>query len=191
MLFTSLSAAVLAGGKAERMSGQDKGLLLYSGEPMALCVGRALRQVSDTVWINANRNMTSYSQLGFDVVMDQVGCQGYGPLSGIMTCLQKADTSHLLISPCDTPRISCAALVALQQACECSPEVIHYLHSVSGPHPLHAILPVESALVALQAFLLTQKRYRVMGFYELVGSQAVEWAKDDELLNVNTPNELI
>ncbi len=32
MFFLSLSGAVLAGGKGERMASQDKGLLLFRGE---------------------------------------------------------------------------------------------------------------------------------------------------------------
>ena len=191
MLFTSLSGAVLAGGKAERMSRQDKGLLFFQNEPMAVLVGRALQPVATTVFINANRNLDAYAALGYEVVTDDPYYQGKGPLCGILTCLAFAKTSHLLISPCDTPRISSEAFAKLKDVSLLSPEKIHYLESVSGTHPLHAILPVESAYRALGQFLDNTQRYSVFAFYEKFGCQSVIWSDDVDLLNVNTPSDLV
>ncbi|RBP84200.1 molybdenum cofactor guanylyltransferase [Marinomonas rhizomae] len=191
MAFISLSAAVLSGGKAERMSRQDKGLLLFQNEPMALSVGRALQQVSDCVFINANRNLEAYAKLGFEVVADDQGYQGKGPLSGLLTCLAFVQTTHLLISPCDTPRISAEAFEELKEAALSNPEKICYLSGVSGTHPLHAILPVEHGLAALKYFLDQGQRYSVLSFYEWFGCQSVVWENGEELLNVNTPDELV
>ena len=191
MVFMSLSAAVLAGGKAERMSHQDKGLLLFQDEPMALSVGRAMQQVADSVFINANRNLERYSELGYEVIADDQSYQGKGPLSGLLTCLAFAKTSHLLIAPCDTPRISGEAFLKLKEASQLLPECIHYLNDASGAHPLHAILPVETALVTLKRFLDKEQRYSVLGFYDAFGCQFVAWSNETELLNVNTPNELV
>lgn len=191
MAFISLSAAVLAGGKAERMSRQDKGLLLFQNEPMALSVGRALQQVAERVFINANRNVERYAELGYDVIADDQAYQGKGPLSGLLTCLAFAKTSHLLVSPCDTPRISGEAFLKLKEASQLLPECIHYLNDASGAHPLHAILPVETALVALKRFLDEEQRYSVLGFYDVFGCQPVIWRNASELLNINTPSELV
>lgn len=190
MAFISLSAAVLAGGKAERMSSQDKGLLLFHNEPMALLVGRALQQVADSVFINANRNLERYAKLGYEVIADDQSYRGKGPLSGLLTCLAFAKTSHLLISPCDTPRISSAAFAKLKIASQAHPEYIYFLSGTSGVHPLHAILPVGAALAALKHFLDEGQRYSVLGFYDVFGCQSVTWENGAELLNVNTPDEL-
>ena len=191
MAFISLSAAVLAGGKAERMSKHDKGLLLFQDEPMALSVARALQQVAERVFINANRNLEAYAKLGYEVVADDQDHQGKGPLSGLLTCLAFAKTSHLLISPCDTPRISSAAFAKLKDASVSSPNLIHYLYDTSGVHPLHAILPVTEALAALDAFFNTSQRYSVMAFYNCFGCDIVEWDFLEQLLNVNTPQDLV
>lgn len=190
MSVLSVSAAVLAGGKAERMSGRDKGLLLFRGEPMARSVGNILQLVSCCVFINANRHRQDYASLGFDVVADDEEHCGKGPLSGLITCLTHADTSHLLISPCDTPCISAAAFEQLKAAAQASPGNIYYLRSPSGVHPLHAILPVTAALTALRSFLKSQNRLSVMAFYEAFGSLAVDWHNEHEMINVNTPEEL-
>ncbi|MGO3737879.1 MAG: molybdenum cofactor guanylyltransferase [Marinomonas foliarum] len=190
MAFISLSAAVLAGGKAERMSRQDKGLLLYQNEPMALLVGRALQQVAEFVFINANRNVEQYAELGYEVIVDNQNYQGKGPLSGLMSCLAISTTSHLLVSPCDTPRISGAAFARLREASVSVPDRIHYLYGISGAHPLHAILPVAETRVSLKAFLNTKNRYSVMAFYDYFGCDAVMWDRPEQLLNVNTPQDL-
>jgi len=191
MLFTSLSGAVLAGGKAERMSRQNKGLLFFQNEPMALSVGKALQHVADRVFINANRNTERYALLGYDVIKDDPEYQGKGPLSGLFTCLAYAKTSHLLISPCDTPRISGEAFVQLKEASLLLPDKITYLSGASGAHPLHAILPVDTALAALKGFLEEGQRYSVLGFYDAFGCQPIVWENSAELLNVNSPNELL
>jgi molybdopterin-guanine dinucleotide biosynthesis protein A len=158
---------------------------------MALLVGRALQQVADRVFINANRNFNAYAKFGYEVVADDQEHQGKGPLSGLLACLAFAKTSHLLISPCDTPRISSEAFEKLKEASLSSPEKIHYLSGVSGVNPLHAILPVETTLAALKRFLEEGQRYSVLGFYDVFGCQSVAWENGAELLNVNTPDELV
>lgn len=190
MTSISFSAAVLAGGKAERMSSQDKGLLLYQAKPMALRVSFALQGVVDEVFINANRNIESYADLGFAVIEDDERYKGKGPLSGLFTCLTFAKTSHLLVSPCDTPCVSSAAFESLMEAAKVYPAKIHYLQEGYAIHPLHAVLPVAETLSALSLFLENDNRRSVMAFYEVFGCASVEWRNGTELLNVNTPSQL-
>lgn len=190
MVFESLTGAVLAGGKSTRMACQDKGLLLFDGQSMALRVALALESVADVVFINANRNIQQYSGLGFKVVSDAEKHHDKGPLSGLFACLQCAETTHLLISPCDTPQISRAAFLALQAAAIEKPDKIHYLMDESGSHPLHAVLPINSALLKLDEFLEQKNRYSVLAFYDFFGCESVMWDKSEELLNVNTPDNL-
>lgn len=190
MAFESLTGAILAGGKSTRMANQDKGLLLFDGQPMALKVALALNGIAETVFINANNNIEQYHGLGFEVIPDVGKHHDKGPLSGLFTCLQCAETSHLLISPCDTPRISSAAFFALKCASMKKPSLIHYLIDESGCHPLHAILPVNAGLLKLDEFLEQKNRYSVMAFYDFFGCESVVWGKSEELLNVNTPDKL-
>ncbi|MCV2402309.1 molybdenum cofactor guanylyltransferase [Marinomonas sp. C2222] len=190
MIFDSCSAAILSGGQGERMGRQDKGLLLYQGKPMVSYVAHALRPCAESLCINANRNISDYASLGFKVIEDACEASGKGPLSGLFSCLKSASSTHLIISPCDTPLISCQAFEALQQACKNSPEYIHFLSTSSGKHPLHAILPVDSALKALVTFFEQSERFSVMAFYDSFSYQPVLWENEEELLNVNTLEQL-
>ena len=191
MALTSLSSAVLAGGKGTRMGGQDKGLLLFQNEPMIMPIARALKSISGSVFVNANRHVEEYLALGFEVVSDHQAYSEKGPLSGLLACLMRADSSHLLVSPCDTPRITERAFMALIEASRISPDKIHYLAGASGNQPLHAILPVQSALDKLKGFFDEAGKYNVMAFYEMFGCKSVFWDKDNDFLNVNTPDSLL
>lgn len=190
MTLISLSSAVLAGGKGSRMGGQDKGLLLFQNEPMIMPIARILEEVSGFVFVNANRHREAYSALGFEVVSDQQEYSEKGPLSGLITCLTRANTSHLFVSPCDTPCISKDAFIALREACYLFPDKIHYLRGETGNHPLHAILPVCAAEAKLKSFLVEENKQSVLAFYNAFGCQGVFWGKENDLLNVNTLDAL-
>lgn len=97
-----VTGVLLAGGRATRMGGRDKGLIEVAGRPLAAHVLAALRpQVSEVV-INANRNAGDYEALGARVVPDSI--DGHlGPLAGVLAGMQAASTPLLATLPCDSP----------------------------------------------------------------------------------------
>lgn len=99
-----LSAAVLAGGKSERM-GQDKAFLRLEPEgPMLLeIVLDRLRGVADDVLIVAN-DSPRHEGFGVRIVPDVI--PGFGTLSGIHAALTAATHDHCLIVACDMPLLS-------------------------------------------------------------------------------------
>lgn len=181
-----MTGAVLAGGKGERVSGQDKGLLLLRDEPMAVHVIRALQPSVDRVLINANRHMVEYQGMGYEVHSDAESVYDKGPLAGLYSCLAVSKSSHLMVSPCDTPLITSQEFESLLKAAKNAPDKIHYLQDDEGRHPLHAIMPVASSLFALDVFLSQQDKLAVMAFYESFGCQSVRIDSGDTLKNVNT-----
>jgi molybdopterin-guanine dinucleotide biosynthesis protein A len=101
-LRTAISAVILAGGRAERMGGQDKGLLDLAGQPLVAHIIRALRPQVGELLINANRNAAAYAAFACPVVSDSV--PGYcGPLAGMLAALDYATQPFLLSVPCDSP----------------------------------------------------------------------------------------
>jgi molybdenum cofactor guanylyltransferase len=100
-----ITGLVLAGGRAERMGGTDKGLILLNGKPMIEHVIAALRTEIDNLLINANRNLNKYAAFGYPVIPDIV--DGYlGPLSGIASGMRTAGTRYIVTAPCDSPLIA-------------------------------------------------------------------------------------
>lgn len=93
---------ILAGGRGQRMSGQDKGLMLWHNRPMVEHVQESLHISAAQTIISANRNISHYRQYAGSVIEDSIA--GYqGPLVGILSAMQQCDTDYILCVPCDTP----------------------------------------------------------------------------------------
>ena len=66
----SVTAIILAGGRASRMGGVDKGLMpLYKSTLISHVLAKLKPQV-DAIIINANRELESYKALGYPVFND-------------------------------------------------------------------------------------------------------------------------
>jgi len=100
----SVSAMILAGGRATRMGGQDKGLIPLAGQPMIQHVINSIAPQVDHLAINANRNQADYAALGYPVIGDNIS--GYqGPLAGMAAGLAWSPSERLLMLPCDGPLV--------------------------------------------------------------------------------------
>jgi len=100
----NITGIILAGGRARRMGGQDKGLIQLARKPMIEYVLNAIEPQVDAIIINANRNQKVYGKYGFTVVADQI--EDYcGPLAGMASGLQAAKTPFVVTVPCDSPLI--------------------------------------------------------------------------------------
>ena len=69
---STCTGVVLAGGRARRMNGQDKGLILLAGRPLAAWALAALAPQVTMTLISANRHFDQYAALGAPVVTDAV-----------------------------------------------------------------------------------------------------------------------
>jgi molybdopterin-guanine dinucleotide biosynthesis protein A len=97
-----ITGLVLAGGRATRMGGVDKGLQNFNGMPLALhALLRLAPQVGHTM-VNANRNLSAYESFGSPVWPDALADYA-GPLAGFLVGLERCETPYLLTVPCDTP----------------------------------------------------------------------------------------
>ncbi len=97
-----ITGLVLAGGRASRMGGLDKGLQNFNGTPLAMHALMRLGSQVGQAMINANRNLSAYESFGVPVWPD--GLADYaGPLAGFLVGLEHCETPWLLSVPCDTP----------------------------------------------------------------------------------------
>ena len=120
---------VLAGGRATRMGGLDKGLQAFRGTPLvAHAVQRLQQQVGGApglIAINANRNLAAYRAWGLPVWADNppdnlpdTVPDFAGPLAGFLCALRQCQSSHpyLLTVPCDSPLFPLDLLQRLGQS---------------------------------------------------------------------------
>ena len=97
-----ITGLILAGGRAQRMGGIDKGLIPFHGKPLIESAIAKLKPQVQTIVINANRSITKYATYGYPVVMDETP-DFSGPLAGFSVGLKVCRTPYLLTSPCDSP----------------------------------------------------------------------------------------
>jgi molybdopterin-guanine dinucleotide biosynthesis protein A len=100
----NITAVILSGGRSSRMQGMDKGLILLNDKPLISYVVDVVGGKVDRLLISANRNVERYQSYG-EVIVDEL-TDFQGPLAGISTALSKANTTYLLILPCDSPMVN-------------------------------------------------------------------------------------
>ena len=97
-----ITGLILAGGRAQRMGGIDKGLILFHQKPLIEVTIARLKSQVGPILINANRNITKYAVYGYPVIMDETP-DFSGPLAGFLMGLKNCKTPYLLTTPCDSP----------------------------------------------------------------------------------------
>jgi molybdopterin-guanine dinucleotide biosynthesis protein A len=134
-----VTGVILAGGRATRMGGTDKGLVAIAGRPMIAWVIDALRPQVSQVLINANRNRDRYGEFGSDVVEDGDG-EFRGPLAGMASGMRVARTPWIAVVPCDSPLIHGQLVARLYAGAVSSGAPIAVAHDGERLQPVFALL---------------------------------------------------
>ncbi|MGU9958319.1 MAG: molybdenum cofactor guanylyltransferase MobA [Arenicellales bacterium WSBS_2016_MAG_OTU3] len=183
-----VTAVVLAGGRARRMGGQDKGLLDIAGQMLVEHITTALEPQVDHIAINANRNVEQYAALGYPVWQDVVD-DFQGPLAGMLTALKKSTDAFVLTLPCDGPIVASDLVwrMLAQQRLEDSDIVV--AHNGERLQPVYCLL--RTALVeSLSQFLQSGER-KIDNWFSQHGFAVCDFSDNpDMFLNANTPEEL-
>jgi molybdenum cofactor guanylyltransferase len=183
-----ITGLVLAGGRARRMGGEDKGLMEVGGRAMVQWVACALRRQCATVVINANRNAPRYGALtGLRVIAD--GVEGFaGPLAGMAAGLKECNTPLLACAPCDSPLLAPDLVARLHRAMVEEEAEIAVAHDGERMQPVFALMH-RDLLASMEAFLARGGR-KIDAWY---AGHRVSLAPFpdalDMFLNVNTPQQ--
>ena len=184
----SVTGVILAGGRAIRMGGEDKGLVLLRDRPMIQWgLDRLSPQVS-TILISANRNIAQYAVFGYPIVAD-TAADFQGPLAGIAAALSQADTPWLVSVPCDSP------LIPLDLVGRLHDQVVRGGARVGAAHDGQRLQPVftlihRDLLDDLVSYLQGGER-KIDRWLERHAFRSVDFSDREEMfLNVNTPVDL-
>ncbi len=183
-----VTAVVLAGGKARRMGGEDKGLVEVAGRPMIVHAVAALRPQAAEVVVNANRNAVEYRAItGCRIIADTVG--GFaGPLAGMASALEASAGGFLLTAPCDSPLVAPDLGPGLHAALARDGAEIAVAHDGERMQPVFALL-TRGVLPSLLAFLEAGER-KIDAWYATRHTVVTDFSDaPDTFLNVNTPRE--
>lgn len=187
---------ILAGGRATRMGGGDKGLLTLGGETLLERVIERLSPQVDGLALNANGDPERFARFNLPVLPDGVP-DFPGPLAGVLAGLDWAageGARTIVTVAADTPFFPCDLVPRLQLAAE-GMDVPLALAATPDPkrgrvrHPTFGLWPV-SLRDDLRAALEGGVR-KVVIWTEAHGHREALFDDPGEpFFNVNTPEDL-
>lgn len=184
-----ISGILLAGGKARRMGGINKGAQLLGGRTLAGLVIERMEPQVNSIFISSNDFAAEFDSYGYPVFKDVR--QNYpGPLAGIETILkQDLGGPWYFVSPTDTPFLPRNLAELLHKAAKEKQALCVFPTHKGKKEPLHCLLH-KDVLPSLTSFLDSNKR-SVLGFLEHLGAFELECElEEDDFRNLNTLEEL-
>ena len=182
-----VTGVILAGGRATRMGGVDKGLVPINGRPMIAWVIDALRPQVAEVLINANRNHDHYGEFGCPVI-DDGDSEFRGPLAGIASAMRVARTPWVAVVPCDSPLLDGELVARLHAAAVSSGSPVSAAHDGRRLQPVFALL-ARDLLDDLAGYLDDGQR-KIDRWYDRHGYAAVDFSDTAaSFANINAPED--
>lgn len=191
-MHAEITGLILAGGRAQRMGGIDKGLVPFMGKPLIEhAIDRLTPQVV-TILINANRNQDHYAQYGHPVIADHHP-DFPGPLAGFAAGLEHCNTEYLLSVPCDSPVFPLNLSERMLEAMISTQSDVVYASSSDSSgaiwtQPVFCLMR-RGVKQSLQDFLGRDGR-KIDRWFETLPSSTVVFADEAAFANTNTPEEL-
>lgn len=185
---TEIRGLILAGGRARRMGGQDKGLILLSGISLIeRCIHALSPQVSQLV-ISANVNIAHYQTFTFPVLQDLTNNHA-GPLAGIQRALAMSPDMPVLVVPCDAPLLPAQLADRLLTAYQKKGCFAVIPHDGTRLQPLFSLFSPAS-LESLNQYLATGQR-KVDTWVTSLPHTVVDFSDQSaHFVNINTENDL-
>jgi molybdopterin-guanine dinucleotide biosynthesis protein A len=183
-----ITGVVLAGGRARRMGGADKGLVEVNGEAMVVHALRGLTPQASVLLINANRNQERYAALGGCQVVADADGDYAGPLAGMASAMQQATTRYILTVPCDSPLLAACLGERLFAALRAEDGEISVAHDGTRMQPVFALL--DCALRESIVDYLSSGGRKIDAWYAARRLALADLSDSpDMFLNINTPED--
>ena len=167
----AISAIILAGGRATRMGGVDKGLVVLQQEALTAHVIARLKSQVDEIFISANREIETYKTFGYTVLQD-TNADFIGPLAGFFLGLQNAQYDYVLTVPCDSPLLPLDLAERLLSCMSASGADIAVASSDENSHPVFCLMK-KSVLPSLLTYIERGER------------KVSAWQKSQQLVEVD------
>lgn len=173
------TAIIMAGGKSKRM-GQDKSMLLVSGEPMINHILQQLQPHFKQILISSN-NLSKYNFSGVKVVPDEVTDKG--PLMGIASALRVSANRVNFVIACDIPEIDISFVRWLVRESKVFDAVVPQI-GPSQYEPLFAVYK-KSALFAIDK-AMASGNYRIIDALGDCKVNYIDLTHKGQFVNLNT-----
>ena len=182
---TAITGVILAGGRARRMNGADKGLLEFAGKPLVEHALARLAPQVNKVMINVNHNHAHYIRYGVTLVADKL--DGYcGPLAGMYSALCAMQTDYLVTTPCDSPLIPDNLVQRMTMTLMRENTQLCTVHDGGRLQPIYTL--IHRALAADLHFYLLSGGRKVEDWLRRHRFAVADFSDQPEaFLNINTP----
>lgn len=186
-----ITAVILAGGRATRLGGLDKGLQLLGKKPLVSHILERLSPQIASIWLNINRSFKQYRLLFPHIPTYQDEMANFqGALSGMLSGFKQISSEYLLFVPCDTPFLPENLVQKLATSLYINEAKIAYAHDGERPHPTFALIH-RSIVPALENYLASGER-RLWQFFHRQKSVAVDFSEQPMAFqNFNTPDQFL
>lgn len=187
-----ITGLILAGGRAQRMGGIDKGLIPFHQKPLIQSAIDRLKPQVGPIIINANRNITRYAGYGYPVCMDETP-DFSGPLAGFLMGLKSCRTPYLLTAPCDSPLLPADLASRLTEELEQKQLQLVYASSKESDgrvwaQPVFCLM--HASLKESLSEFLKKGDLKIDRWFKEIQSGTVIFEDAKAFANVNTPEEL-
>ena len=184
-----ISAAILTGGKASRLGGIVKGLLVGPRD-----VPLIERLISELAIAGVHKVILStndpqpYARFGRTTVSDLN--PGTGPLGGIEASLVHLANrcESVIFLPCDLPHLSAAEMIALIRAHQSMPDRVVMAGTAENEHPLCAVVPI--GVLPNVSSAIRVGHYGVSRLWHGLAAVTVRMDDSMSLMNINTAEDL-
>ncbi|OAT30920.1 molybdenum cofactor guanylyltransferase MobA [Proteus myxofaciens] len=181
-----ITGGILAGGRATRMGGVDKGLQILEGKPLYLHIADKLSSHVDHILISANRNLDEYRKSHYPVITDEIE-DFAGPLAGMLAVLKNAQTPWVIFVPCDVPYFPVNLVKNLYE--QKGDALASYVYDGNREHPTLSLL--NRRVIPMLEKYLAQGDRKLMLFMKQIGAKPVLFADQAEaFINLNTLQDI-
>ena len=189
---SKLISVILTGGKSSRMGYENKSFLKIKDKSFIEILIESLKEKSDEIIINANRDISKYEDFGYKVVSDKF--DGYkGPLAGLHSAIDLYKNSKedlwFALFPTDAPIINTGIIDNFISITEKKNKV--YICKINNIiEPMFSFWS-SKIFVKLNEVLLKNNGYKIMKFAEENGFNFINFQKKKkiEFFNVNDKND--
>ncbi len=180
-----MNGIILAGGKATRLDGINKGLIIIDSKPIIEHLIDNLRPFCKKIIIVANNDAYNYIPNIF-VVSDIV--KAIGPLGGIHAGLLNSDEEKNIVLSCDTPYINADAVTKIINNKDKADAVI--AQENKAIHPLFGIY--SKSIIPIIVQQINKQDFKLQNLLNCINTFYVQFSEQERKLftNINTHQEL-
>lgn len=175
-------AVILAGGKARRFNGQDKGEILIENERLIEIIQSRLKPQADDIIISGMHNYN----LGFQVIPD-ADAAPVGPVGGLYSvwkAMQVRDIEGVFTAAVDGPNLPDNLIASLYHETTSAIAV-----DEAGRHPTYGWWRMKDLAAAFKV-VEREASVSLNRLADLVGAKSVVWEGKTTFVNINQKSDL-